>query len=441
MKNPRFYLLLLIILVGFVLGQQANAQVGDAQVEARKAQLQAELKIIEQDIAAQQALLNAKKKETGTIQRDLDVLTAQITKAQLTIKSKRLEIEKIGSEINKHQGQIETLTQRIAREQQSLSELLRKRRELDDITVAEIVLEEGNLTSIFTDDNAFSSLENGIHLTFNRLRGNKVQTETEKARLQAKRDAELNAQKKIEAEKKSVEVKESEKKTLLSINKNQEANYQQILREKEAKRQGILTALFQLQGSSAIPFGKALEYANNVSRGTGVRPAFILAILTQETKLGANVGTCNRPGDGPDKHWTQIMKPTRDLEPFKRITSGLGISPEGLPLSCPWGNGWGGAMGPAQFIPSTWEMYQAKVAKVTGHNPPNPWHPEDAFAASATFLGELGATAQTYSAEREAALRYYAGGGWNNPANAFYGNSVMQIATGYQEQINFLQNN
>lgn len=441
MKNPRFYLLLLVILVGLVFGQPAFAQVADEQVNARKAQLEAELKVIEQEIAAQQALLAAKKKETGTIQGDLNILTAQIAKAQLTIKSKKLEIEKIGGEIVKHQKQIETLEQRIGKGQKSLSELLRKRREMDDTTIAEVVLDEGSLTSIFTDDNAFFFLENGMHRAFNQLRGDKVETESEKVRLQKKRDAELDAQKKIETEKKTVEAKEGEKKTLLSINKNQEASYQAVLKQKEAKRQSILTALFQLRGSAAIPFSKALEYANSVSKGTGVRPAFILAILTQETRLGANVGTCNRPGDPPEKHWTQIMKPTRDLEPFKRIVASLGISPEGLPLSCPMAGGWGGAMGPAQFIPSTWEMYAAKVARVTGNNPANPWNNEDAFAASATYLGELGATGQTYTAERTAALKYYAGGNWAAPANAFYGNSVMNLAAGYQSQIDFLQNN
>ena len=441
LKQSRFYLLLiLMVAAGWLPTCSVLAQSAD-DVENRKAQLERELRAVEQEIVAQQALLAAKKQETGTIQRDLDVLTAQINKAKLTIKAKRLEIEKLGGEIGKHQKQIEVLSGRIEREKDSLSELLRKRRELDDTTVPDVLLGEGTLTSIFTDDNAFVFLQKGIHNSFNRLRGDKVETETEKARLQKKRENELDAQQKIETEKKTVEVKESEKKTLLSINKNQEATYQQVLKEKEAKRQSILTALFQLRGSAAIPFGQALEYANRVSKGTGVRPAFILAILTQETRLGANVGTCNRPGDPPEKHWTQIMKPTRDLEPFKRIVAALGISAEGLPLSCPMAGGWGGAMGPAQFIPSTWELYAAKVANVTGHNPPNPWQPEDAFAASATYLGELGATAQTYTAERTAALKYYAGGSWSAPANAFYGNGVMQIAAGYQEQINFLQNN
>jgi membrane-bound lytic murein transglycosylase B len=135
------------------------------------------------------------------------------------------------------------------------------------------------------------------------------------------------------------------------------------------------------------------------------------------------------------------MKPSRDQAPYLAITSELGLDPETQPLSCPWGGGWGGAMGPAQFIPSTWAIYKAKIANITGNNPPNPWSPRDAFTASGVYLTELGAAGGNYTAERTAALKYYAGGNWNKPANAFYGNSVMKIATDYQAQIDVLQQN
>ncbi|HLP43814.1 MAG TPA: lytic murein transglycosylase, partial [Candidatus Nanoarchaeia archaeon] len=204
----------------------------------------------------------------------------------------------------------------------------------------------------------------------------------------------------------------------------------------------IRSALFALRDSAAIPFGKALTFANEVHEATGIRPAFLLAILTQETNLGANVGTCNRPGDPEEKQWRAIMpgpadiaakKSRRDDESaFLRITDALGFDPDSMPLSCPWKGGWGGAMGPSQFIPTTWEAYQTKVANALGKSVVNPWEPEDAFMASGIYLSELGAGAATYTAERTAALRYYAGGNWANPANAFYGDQVMAKAASIQ---------
>ena len=69
---------------------------------------------------------------------------------------------------------------------------------------------------------------------------------------------------------------------------------------------------------------------------------------------------------------------------------------------------------------------------------PDPWNPEHAFTATALYVKDLGAAAGGYTAERTAALKYYAGGNWSNPANAFYGDSVLGHATGFQEQLDFL---
>ena len=62
------------------------------------------------------------------------------------------------------------------------------------------------------------------------------------------------------------------------------------------------------------------------------------------------------------------------------------------------------------------------------------------FMAAAILLEDNGAAAGGYTAERLAALRYFAG--WKNAnksAYAFYGDDVMEIATKIQAQINILQ--
>ena len=64
-----------------------------------------------------------------------------------------------------------------------------------------------------------------------------------------------------------------------------------------------------------------------------------------------------------------------------------------------------------------------------------------AVVAAALLLKDNGAAAQTYTAERRAVLRYFAGGNWSKPAYAFYGDDVMQLAEKYQKQIDILQQN
>jgi len=66
---------------------------------------------------------------------------------------------------------------------------------------------------------------------------------------------------------------------------------------------------------------------------------------------------------------------------------------------------------------------------------PDPWDPEHAFVASALYLSDLGAAQGGFTAERRAALKYYAGSNWNKPKNAFYGNQVMQKAEDIQQNM------
>jgi membrane-bound lytic murein transglycosylase B len=194
-----------------------------------------------------------------------------------------------------------------------------------------------------------------------------------------------------------------------------------------------------------------LKYANLASNKTGVRPALILAILTQESDLGKNQGSClvNNidTGDGAGKNtgtlFEQVMKAPRDTVPFKDITDRLGKDWKMTPVSCPPGTKWtksrgyGGGMGPSQFIPSTWELFKNKLGSNLGidANSVNPWNPEHAILATAVYMADLGAAGGSYSAERNAACRYYSGAACSpgrKPANVFYGDQVMAKAENIQ---------
>ncbi len=170
--------------------------------------------------------------------------------------------------------------------------------------------------------------------------------------------------------------------------------------------------------------------------------AFLLAILTQETGIGKNNGTCylTNPSDGSGVNAkngnsiANVMKPSRDVQPFISITSSLGLDYKSMQVSCPQSIGYGGAMGPAQFIASTWTLLISRIQTALGiSTAPNPWHPLDAFMASAIYLSDLGADSTSYTAQKNAACKYYSGRscGYVSGATA-YGNSVMALANTIQ---------
>ena len=103
-----------------------------------------------------------------------------------------------------------------------------------------------------------------------------------------------------------------------------------------------------------------MEYANLVWKMLKVRPAFLLGVIREESNLGANVGKGNWKEDLYNcyiKLRTQNFgRKTKDR--FFEITSSLGFDPDLQPVSKKQSYGCGGAMGPAQFMPVTWQGYK-----------------------------------------------------------------------------------
>ena len=101
--------------------------------------------------------------------------------------------------------------------------------------------------------------------------------------------------------------------------------------------------------------------------------------------------------------------------------------------------GWGGAMGPSQFIPSTWQIFENRIKKITASNIADPWNPRDAITATALYLSDLGAVTGNESSERNAACKYYSGRSCASGPGSSYGNSVMRKIVNVQRDIDTLQ--
>lgn len=416
----------------------------------REAELRAELDQVESEIRAQQDILDSRKKEAASLERDIAILDAKINEAKLQIKAKNIAIEQLSKDIGAKNQTISQLLDKIEKGQESLAQILRKTNEMDSYSLLESLLSDENFSEYFSDLDQYSVLNKSLQELFAEIRSAKSDTEKARDALDTKKAQEIDARVSIEDEKSIIEDSESQKKELLGVSKQKVKAYQDIIAEKQKKAAEIRAALFNLRDTAAIPFGTALEYANVAYAKTGVRPAFLLAILTQESNLGENVGQCLvtdfSTGAGISKKsgkiFSNVMKPSRDVSPFLDLSRRLGFNASMQVVSCPLaGGGWGGAMGPSQFIPSTWSLYEDKISEALGKNTPDPWSPEDAFMASAIYLSELGAGNGGYTAERNAALKYYAGANWKKASNAFYGNQVIAKAKSIQtNMIDPLQN-
>ncbi len=420
--------------------------------DEQEAQWRAELEATEKDIAKWQSILSSTKANTKSLQQEAAILNAKIQEAKAFIKKKNIAIAQLEVDIAKKNSHIKTLEQKINDGHDSLSQLLRKTNQIDSYSLPEIVLSNTNISDFFSDVDTFQSVNRSLKDLFVEIRATKDLTEKEKLALDKQKTKEADTRASAEADKRKVEANEKEKEYLIQVNKTQEKTYEQVLADKQKRAAEIRAALFKLRDAGAIPFGDALNYAQSASSKTGIRPAFLLAIITQESNLGQNVGSClvkdisngNGVGKNTGTSFEQIMKAPRDTVPFQTITARLGMDWSTTPVSCPPGakwtssRGYGGGMGPSQFIPSTWELFKDNVGNELGipADSVNPWNPRDAFMATAIYMRDLGAVSGSYTAERNAACKYYSGASCSTtrrPPNASYGDSVMSIATRIQE--------
>lgn len=432
---------------GLLFSGAALTHAQDLTPEERAA-LQAQYDELQKEIAAQQQIITDTQAKKKSLQGDVTLLDAQIKAAQAQIAAKNIVIKQLAAQIAEKNVVINQLTDRIEKGKESLASIIRQEDQLDSSSIIEVALSKSNLTSFYADIDAFVSLKTQLQTLFADIRAAKAQTESEKQDLAAKQNQTVDAKYVVETQKQQIASSKTQKQQLLAITTSQEAQYQKILADRQAKAAAIRAALFPLRDAAAIQFSDALAYAKAAQASTGIRPAFILAVLTQESNLGKNVGQCylsnTTTGAGVRKTTgatiQNVMKPGRDIPPFIDLGTRLGFDPLKQVVSCPQSSGYGGAMGPAQFIPSTWHLYEKQVAKVTGHSVPNPWAADDAIAAMSVYFDDLGAGAGGYTAEHTAAAKYYAGGAWATAGKA-YANSVMALAASIQTNIDFLSNN
>jgi membrane-bound lytic murein transglycosylase B len=456
MVNHRhlFFIALLSLLgglfsLGIVYAQEAEAQVPSReQLEQDLAKLEAEIKTLNGTIAKTQ-------EEKNSLARDIKLLEQRIAASKLEIKLYDSKIKNLSRTITEKDKSLRSLSSKMEREKDSLAQIMRKAQYMDSYTVVDFMLQTESLSTFYSDKDSFSTLKRALNKSFEDIRTTQSQIQNVKSDLEDAKDEETQKKLAKEAEKKKVETNQKEKNTLLTITKNKETEYKKVLANREKEAASIRARLFELRDSEAIPFGQAYDLALAASKTTGVRPALILAILMQESTLGVNVGSCfvrdytTGTGIGIRTGETKLrtMNPTRDVPVFINLMKELGRDPQNTQVSC-WITaysggepvGWGGAMGPSQFIPSTWILFKERIQRITGSAVANPWNAFHAITATALYLQDLGAVSGYEVGERNAACKYYSGRSCSSSrAGANYGNAVMKKMYAMQADIDKLQ--
>lgn len=386
--------------------------------------------------------LTKTSQQKDTLQNQIKKLKSKIGSLEAQINQGTVMVKDLNIQITDTEVSINKTADEIQNSQKQIVDILRLIYE-EDAKPSFVILLEGDLSDFFSNIAYLEGLNSKISALLDSTINLKSYLQGQQTKMSDNVDQLQRTIALQTAQKKENEQNKKQQDQYLKLTEEQ---YQQQLKDKqdiEQKSAKIKAMLFQMVGVSKVPtFGEALEVAKTAAKLVGIRPAFLLAIISQESAIGRNTGQCvlTDSATGTGKRIStgaaviRVMKPTRDVQPFLAITAAVGRDPYDTPVSCwitdyrggvPYG--WGGAMGPAQFIASTWNLFAARLKTLLGQ-PADPWGIKDSFTAAGLYLADLGATSQTSTTESRAASRYYGG-------SSSYARSVLNRASCIQSFI------
>jgi membrane-bound lytic murein transglycosylase B len=398
------------------------------QLESQLAQLEAQIDQYQGQIASYQT-------QGKTLNTQIAILNDKIASVNLQIQATNLTAAQLSSDMAAAQSEIATLQADVATKKAAMGTLMQDLYQNDQVSLVQAFLQNPQLSNFWSDTQNITLVAGDLRLTAQEISSVQSQLQNEEQEFQASESDAASVAAYQTAQAQEVASAKAQEAQLLVATKGQESKYQALLAATQASAAQVRDQIFQLLGGGQLSFGDAYQYAQVASNATGIDPAFILAVLDRESTLGQNVGQCD---------YQAAMSPS-DQPLFLAIVQSLNLDPNTMLVSCPNADGaYGGAMGPAQFVPSTWNSYAPAVAAITKDDPPSPWNDNDAFVATALYLKDGIAKCQAaYSLqlgqERCAAAQYYAGSDWKNYLWT-YGEAVVEQAQSFTSDIQTITN-
>ena len=399
-------------------------------IAAEQAALQSQLDQLNQQIDQYQGQITSYEKQGSTLSGQITSLNAQIAKTNLQIQAINLTLAQINQDMSQTQSEITVTQSDIDNKKAAIGNLIQSVYENDQVNLLQAFLQNPEISDFWSETQNISLLQDNLRVAVQQTVDLQGQLQNKEQDLAASKSDAASAAAYQQAQAAAIASTQQQKAQLLAATKGQQSKYQALLVQTQATAAQIRSRIFQLLGGGQLTFQQAYQYASLASQATGVDPALTLAVLDRESALGQNVGQCN---------YKSAMSPS-NIPLFLALIQQLGLNPNTMLVSCANADGaYGGAMGPAQFVPSTWNLYASAVNKITGNTPPSPWNDSDAFTATALYLKDAQTGCQSvYSKqvdiERCTAAKYYAGSHWRSYLWT-YGEAVLDRAKGFASDI------
>lgn len=376
------------------------------EIDARSRQIQE----IQQQIDQYQQQIEAADSKARTLQNEIARLDAQIKQVQLEIRSLSLSIIQTNTSISQTQIQIADAQNKLDLQKGALAKWIGILYKVDHQNLTEIFFQNNRLSDFFNDVKNIRSVQENIQTALVNIKAIKADLEDKEATLEDKK-SELEGLKAFQvAAQRGLDGTKRNRAQILTQTKGEEKRFQQLVSQSQDAITKIQNQIFYLR-QNGVTAEEAVKFGQLAALRLDIRPEYLIAILEVESGLGRNVGKGNWQEDLYNCRIRnrKLTQAEAEKSAFFEIINKLGLNADTVKVSAAPGYGCGGALGPGQFLPTTWLGYEDIVAQLTGHRPPNPWNIEDAFMAAAAKLARAGADSKTRAGEIAAAKAYLSG--------------------------------
>lgn len=410
--------------VSFWCGIDLSASAADESVSSTASVIDEDkVEETQDNISDLQKKINKEQKAKKALEQNLGQIQGAVASTVSEINKTKTVINETAKDISRKENEINNLNAKLDLQRSVLKSLLQETYYNQSQPMLNIVLTGKSVADAFSNSDHLATVEDKIREVSEDIIDSKNKLEQSKTELTEMKEKHEDV----------LDEKVNKKQELVAV----QADVQDDIEKKDATIGQLNAKLSELKNDLSSLLGKNLstddivEAAEIASKATGVRKDFILGELVVETNLGTFTGGCT---------YKNIRMKPADKAEFLKIATELekayGGNYKNKKLSCSPGYGYGGAMGVAQFMPTTWVGYKSYIAGATGHNPPDPWNVIDGVMGMAKKLANGGATSR--SGEKLASKRYYCGGPsspyWNNKCNT-YASNVQYWADNYEKKL------
>jgi membrane-bound lytic murein transglycosylase B len=396
---------------------------GQSDTAVNVASQEAELASLEKQIADLKTQRDGAAVAAEALHHEINRLTLNARSISLKIQQTSRSLTRTEAEQLETAAQIEQVNHSLEKTRGQIAATIRSLYLYDNSSIIDLVFGLDSLSAVLANRRAYNTLQQkalklALHLKEQNdiLRQKEINLHEREQELQNMRRLQDSQYAELKSE-------EDLKNNLLNQKRAQKISYDKKLAEAEEAREEIKQSIFRLRGLGLeVTVSDAFTAARYAGKITGVRPALLLAILKVETNLGENLGSGVYPDD---------MHPA-SREAYLRLMDKLGRDPYNTPFSRRPRHvtGWGGAIGPGQFLASTWEGIESRVAQLAGKTVPDPFNLGDAVIGVAIMLADRGAARP--AGEYEAVGRYQAGPNWSY--HGWYIDRVLAVAAAYEQE-------